>query len=272
MSQDVTPEQALFLWKMITGRTAEVREPMQSKASPKLSAAERKALVAKGYLSEEGRGKNGARPIHLVLTDKAWSWASRARDVRLPEDPGAQALQGLLQYLLPFLEERELILASLFAGYSGAVGPGPGEPQRVSKASKKKASKASRASKKPSKAKASKASNEAGKKKASQTSKRGKVSVQAVAVVQAAPLTERVEAACLSLTGGQRKRRVRLSALRDVLHDVPRAALDRTLLELQDAGRAVLYRDDNSAALTEADHAAALIVGDAPRHIVYLEA
>jgi hypothetical protein len=48
--------------------------------------------------------------------------------------------------------------------------------------------------------------------------------------------------------------------------------LDATLLALQDAGRAVLYRDDNTSGLTAVDHEAALYVGDAPRHLVYLEA
>jgi hypothetical protein len=81
-----------------------------------------------------------------------------------------------------------------------------------------------------------------------------------------------IEAACLSLGGGARKTRVRLSALRQRLDSVSREALDAALLGLQNQGRLVLYRDDNAAALTDDDHRAALIVGDAPRHLVYLEA
>lgn len=86
------------------------------------------------------------------------------------------------------------------------------------------------------------------------------------------PLRTRIEQTCLDLGGGQRKRRVRLSALREALSDVRKQDLDKALLALQDSGRAVLYRDDNSAGLTRADHDAALIVGGAPRHIIYLEA
>src|SRR5690606_175277 len=85
-------------------------------------------------------------------------------------------------------------------------------------------------------------------------------------------LSERIEQAYLELTGGRRQQRVRLRDLRAALVDVPRDAVDHALLELQDEDRAVLYRDDNTAALSDADHAAALFVADAPRHLIYLEA
>jgi hypothetical protein len=85
-------------------------------------------------------------------------------------------------------------------------------------------------------------------------------------------LSQRIEAACLALSGGARKARVRLTALRRALSGVDRAALDEALLSMQDGGQIVLYRDDNSAGLTQDDHEAALHVGGAPRHIVYLEA
>lgn len=206
MKQEISPKQALFLWKMITAQTPEEREPKQSSATPKLDAkSERQPLLDQGYLSLEKRGAAG----HLVLTDKAWAWAQKTHDVELMQSNskvGALALQGLLRQLLPFLQEHGLPLASMFAARD------------------------------------------------------------------AISLPSRVEEACLQLTGGQRKQRVRLSALRQSLLDVPRQALDQTLIALQDAGRAVLYRDDNSAGLKEADHEAALLVGGSPRHIIYLEA
>ena len=87
-----------------------------------------------------------------------------------------------------------------------------------------------------------------------------------------APLATQIESACLSLADGARKTRVRLSALRRVLSAVDRNTLDHALLTLQDKGRLHLYREDNSAALTEDDHSAAILVGDAPRHLVLLEA
>lgn len=85
------------------------------------------------------------------------------------------------------------------------------------------------------------------------------------------PLATRIETACLALAKGRRKERVRLTTLRERLAEVPRDVLDRALVQLQRRGRLVLYRDDHTSALTAADHAAALIVGDSPRHIVYLE-
>lgn len=54
------------------------------------------------------------------------------------------------------------------------------------------------------------------------------------------------------------------------LDSIERSAL-KALLTLQDQGRLVPYRDDNTASLTDADHRAAIIVGEAPRHLVLLE-
>lgn len=85
-------------------------------------------------------------------------------------------------------------------------------------------------------------------------------------------VSARIESACLSLAGGARKTRVRLSALRRELGDVARSSLDRTLLDMQASGKLALYRDDNSAALTPEDHSAALDINGAPRHLVLLEA
>jgi hypothetical protein len=82
----------------------------------------------------------------------------------------------------------------------------------------------------------------------------------------------RVEHTCLSLAGGAKKSRVRLSALRKALPAISRQQLDTALIELQREQRLVLFREDNTPALTPEDHAAALLVGDSPRHLIYLEA
>jgi hypothetical protein len=225
MTAEPSPKQALFLWKMITARTLEEREPVKSKATPRLAPrTELQTLIDQGYLSTDKRG----RAQHLILTDKAWAWAERNHDVTLMRSNskvGAVALEGLLRRLLPFLAEREIPLASLFT--SSLI-----------------------------------------------SEQEHDVSTPASSDVEStpAPLTARIERACLELADGQRKRRVRLSALRDALGDVRKNELDEALLALQEAGRAVLYRDDNSAGLTAADHDAALFVGGAPRHIIYLEA
>ena len=233
MSYQPTPKQALLLWKLITAEGAEEREPMISKSRPQLTPKERKPLVSHGFVNLEKKpGRRTA--LFYVLTDKAWAWAADARDVELLKSRssvGAEALQGLLRRLLPFLEQHDLALASVFS---------PGAP-------------------------AATADDES-------PAKAGAAAEIDQSDDEASSLAAKIEAACLALGGGARKARIRLSALRQRLSSVERNALDAALLELQVQGRLVLYRDDNSAALTNDDHGAALIVGDAPRHLVYLEA
>lgn len=221
MTSGPTKKQALLLWRMIAAESEAERSPLQSKTRPRLQKSELADLVSQGLVTLEPHGR-GER---LVLTEKAWGWAAEADDVELLKSQssvGAEALQGLLRRLLPFLRRREIALAELFMSEQAEVEPAepaPAEP-----------------------------------------------------VVDSASLPRRIEEACLALTGGKRKERVRLSALRSTLSSVERGALDHALLQLQDQRRLVLYREDNSAALTPADHEAALSVNGSPRHIVYLEA
>lgn len=280
MNNDLSPVQALFLWKMLTAETADAREPTLSAAVPKLSARkQRAALLEGGFLTQDKRG----RTTYLSLTDKAWAWAEASLDVELPGDPAAQALQGLLRRLLPFLRMRQLPLASLFANdearqtvpdaHSSEAQPKPkaGTKQRSTKkatkdkAIKQKAAKATVKKTPVTEQAHTRPSRPSG-------SRPSVVEVSEQTALDPLPLMARVEQACLDLADGRRQQRVRLRSLRRKLNDVSRSALDQTLLDLQDAGRAVLYRDDNTAALTAEDHDAALVVGNAPRHLVYLEA
>lgn len=227
MSFEPNARQALLLWNMITGATPEERQPMKSKTKPKLDPRERKPLEHHGFLTViSGKGKSGVRADFLGLTDKAWEWASHAREVEISPSPAARlALQGLLRRLIPFLEEHDLALADLFR-----------DGRRVQ--------------------------DEA-------------CPVPTAGAAPAAPgdsIGARVEQACLSLAGGATKSRVRLSALRKALPAISRQQLDSTLIEMQREHRLVLFREDNTPALTPEDHAAALLVGDSPRHLVYLEA
>jgi hypothetical protein len=82
---------------------------------------------------------------------------------------------------------------------------------------------------------------------------------------------ERIRSAALELAGGQPRTRVRLRDLRARLNDMPRAQLDRELMELQRAGSLVLYRIDDPTDVTKDDELAALQVAGFPRHILYLE-
>lgn len=217
MSEELKPNQALFIWKLLTAETAEEREPQKSKAKPDLKK-DLAPLLAQGYVTVEKRG----RAQHLLLTDKAWAWAERTGDVRLMKSNskvGAEALEGLLHRLIPFLDEKQFPLASIFIP-APIPEPDPGSTTKG---------------------------------------------------LDLGTLTLLIEQACLRLTGGRRKERVSLAALRAKLVTVPRAELDEALRQLQRDGKLVLFREDNTAALTPADHDAALVVGDSPRHIVYLE-
>lgn len=240
MSFEPSPQQTLLLWNMITGGTPEERQPMQSKTKPELDAKKRNELVAQGFLSKiPGSGKGRSRAQFLALTDKAWEWASHAREIELMSSKlAAPALQGLLRRLIPFLEQREIALAELFRDAEpvseaiGAEAPvAPAAPVATTRAD---------------------------------ASEHG--------ALDEGSLGLRIERACLSLAGGVKKSRVRLSALRRALASVPRQELDAALIELQRDSRLVLYRDDDTPALTPEDHVAALLVGDSPRHLVYLEA
>jgi hypothetical protein len=214
MTDSLKPNQALLIWRLLAGKTLEEREPAKSKAKPDLKK-DFQPLVDRGFLTLEPRG----RSKHVVLTDKAWAWAGQAAPIEILKSRsavGAEALEGLLNRLIPFLAEHQIPLAAVLAPSSAR------EPEAVEP-------------------------------RAPET------------------LWPDLETACLALTGGKRKERVLLARLRASLSSIPRASLDEALLLFQRQGKLVLYREDNSAALTPEDHAAALIVGDSPRHIVYLE-
>ena len=85
-----------------------------------------------------------------------------------------------------------------------------------------------------------------------------------------ADLPSRIRAAYLAVTGGELNTRALLKDLRPHLSDVSRADQDAAMLTMQCEGKAVLFRQDNGAALTAADHAAALHICGEPRHILWI--
>lgn len=220
-----TPKQALFLWKMITAETPELREPKMSEATPKLDPTkERQPLLLAQFIEKVSRG----RASHLVLTDKAWAWAAQSTRVELMQSnsrDGAIALQGLLRVLLPFLQEHGLSLADIVPAHGNIEAPiaSAGEP-RVDGPS-----------------------------------------------TSGQSLEARIRHVCGQLTGNDRTRAVRVSALRAALADVLRPVLDAELRRMQDAGNIALYRDDNTARVTNEDDRDAVMIGDQPRHILYLK-
>lgn len=74
----------------------------------------------------------------------------------------------------------------------------------------------------------------------------------------------------LQLSNGAYVQRVLISDLRN-LFNVPRKLFDDALLDLQDRGEVVLYRNDNTSELTPENKAGAILVGGHPRHILYWE-
>jgi hypothetical protein len=85
-------------------------------------------------------------------------------------------------------------------------------------------------------------------------------------IPKADPVLGAVESAAAKARGG----RVTLAELRGSLPGT-KAEQDVALKQLQRDGKVVLMRNDNTPSLTKADHDSALMVGDSPRHLVYLD-
>lgn len=87
-----------------------------------------------------------------------------------------------------------------------------------------------------------------------------------------ADLPSRIRAAYLAVTGGELNTRALLKDLRPHLSDVSRADQDAAMLTMQREGKAILFRQDNGAAITAADYEAALHIAGEPRHILWIVA
>ena len=97
----------------------------------------------------------------------------------------------------------------------------------------------------------------------------------AVPPASAEPPREHIDAAIrsayLELSGGRWETRLRLAQLRARLAGYARAAQDEALLRMQREGRLVLYPLDDPQDTSAADREAALFLGGAPRHLVYMK-
>jgi hypothetical protein len=172
------------------------------------------------------------RANHLVLTQEAWKWAQKSGQVELGKSAeGAAALQGLLRRLLPYLEHHSIRLLDILGGTSVETS----EPER----------------KAPSAPSTQTPSEEAEPKGALVPNR----------------ILERIRALAEKAPAGG----VRIVALRAALPHFSRETFDDALLSLRKAGLILLYPDDDRASLTDADHDAAVVEGETPRHLVYLE-
>lgn len=113
MISKLSPKQTLILWQLlITGD-----EPAISKVTPKLTLKERTPLVDNGLVELVRRGSSK----HMVLTDKAWAWASEQAISDLYESKYAAAtLQQLIGKLQYYLQANQVSLAE-FLTANGAV-------------------------------------------------------------------------------------------------------------------------------------------------------
>ena len=84
-------------------------------------------------------------------------------------------------------------------------------------------------------------------------------------------IDDAIRDAYLALTRGHWQTRVRLAHLRERLGQHPRAAQDEALLRMQRENRLVLYPLDDPQDTFDADRAAALYLGNEPRHLVYMK-
>jgi hypothetical protein len=103
-----TPKQALLIWGLLITK----EEPAISKVKPKLSPTERVPLERLGIITLEKRGASK----HIVLTDKAWDWASEHFDVELSKSASAvPVLEKLLSAIGVYLRTRKTTLADFFS-------------------------------------------------------------------------------------------------------------------------------------------------------------
>lgn len=173
------------------------------------------------------------RSLRLTVTDKGWAWAGE--HMREPLPPSFRVLQDWLERMQADLAATGRTLAELVG--SAPEEPAPAEPR----------SRARRASSKGSNSKGSK----------TPTPKQ---------------LRARIESAYLALTGGERAKAVRLSALRAGLADLDRATVD--------AGLAAILRGDQTARLSQfsdpksldpAEREAAFSPAGEPFHIIWIQ-
>jgi hypothetical protein len=110
MSETLTPRQTLLMWCLLGGHG----EALQRSIVPRVDAKDRKALAARGLISETKQG----RSIVLTVEDKGWRWASEHLRDELP--PSFRVLQQWLGSVGDFLAKIDRPLAEL-------IGP-PTEP------------------------------------------------------------------------------------------------------------------------------------------------
>jgi hypothetical protein len=250
MTPDPSPKLTLLIWVLLFSGS----EPSLSQVKPSLSPQERAWLEAAGLIRLEKRG----RFKHIILTDKAWGWAAEHLDAAFSHKSlaAAPALGGLLKRLKAFLEARELALADFLQPSPAKPEskpqpkPEPGPPAEPGLESKPKPKSGLKPESGPG--------TDRSAAPASATSVPG--------------LDAAITRAYLLASGSVWGIWVRLAEIRKRLPDVPRVDLDRELLRLEKARRAILYPIEDAEALKAEDETAALTVAGFKRHIILMRA
>lgn len=260
MQDSPTPQQALILWCLLgRGGTA-----LEGTLVPKVKPADREALVAGGYLEA---GKQ-ARALRLTVTDRGWNWAGTHLDAPLP--PAFRVLQDWLGRIGADLAASGRPLAEF-------VGPVIAEPPPETPSTPKKTAVATPAAKgtKTTGTKTTshrKAAGAARKTTGSRTPTRSGKAVPPKTALSPEQLRARIEAAYLALTGGERARAVRLSALRAELADLDRATVDAGLAAILGGDKtAGLSKFSDPRSLDEAERDAAFSPAGEPFHILRIQ-
>jgi hypothetical protein len=126
MSFTPSPLQTLVLFRLLfTGE-----EPKQSDVK-QLTPRTRKQLVDAGFIELEKRG----RAQHILLTDRAWAWASEHLDAPISRQARTtEAFEALLLRLKQFLQTRQIPLAGFMSDAAPDQGTAGGLSNRIREA------------------------------------------------------------------------------------------------------------------------------------------
>lgn len=128
MNDSLSPKQRLVVLKLLFCEES----PALSEMRPKLTKKQRDELESLGLIRlEPFPGKRRGKQI--VLTDKAWGWASENLESNLSNSPAAaKVLQAVLFRLSRFLQSHSLTLADFYAPAhsqaASAAAPQPPSP------------------------------------------------------------------------------------------------------------------------------------------------
>jgi hypothetical protein len=225
---DLLPKSEILLWKLLlTGE-----EPTKSQVKPKHRAKELKLLEEKGLIECKTVVEKGRRITRLVLTDKAWDWASTTPPTAIARSKSPEAavvLQKALAILVDYAQRENVPLARILGlrpssanrpslGGAAPVPTGQTQPWEVSE---------------------------------------GEVDPN---------FLEKVFRTCEEMGG--RYSRVYLSDLRKRFPHVPRQQLDQALVALDRQAKIVLMPLDDPSTITPEREAAAITLSGAKRHFL----